>query len=120
MNQKLTIDPVLAARDLDLIKERQGYFFAAGINTEKFTALELYQLETIITDHPAVQMAWRSKVDDWHRQPRPVVADADPFKDAMSFVPPKRLLLAAIRELSPERKAEIRRAVLEKKEGLGS
>jgi hypothetical protein len=114
----LTIEPGQAPRDLDLIKDRAPYFFAVGINAEKYTATELYQLEAIITDDPAVQMCWRNKVSHW-KQLQPRTNDFS-LEGMLSCVPPKRLLLEAIRELSPVRKAEIRRVVLEKKAALAS
>ncbi len=118
MIRSLQIEPGQAPRDLALIKERQPYFFAVGINAEKYTATALFYLAPIITDDPAVQLCWTNKVSQWRRlQPRPAEDDYS-LETMLACVPPKRLLLEAIRELSPERKAEIRRAVLEKKEAL--
>jgi hypothetical protein len=81
-------------RDQEIVEGCKPYFTAIGVDTSKWAANELYELESMITDDPEVWKLAKLAASLAHTS----VVD----------------ILAAVRALSPQKKAAIRRCVLQK------
>jgi hypothetical protein len=102
-------------RDVEVVRECKPFFVAVGLDTQQFTALQLYALKEIIIEDPAVQKLWREKYNKYMASAaRALAVEQDDYEH---MIPGIDILISAVAQQPPVVKSAIRARVLAAKGG---